>query len=198
MRETLIKFKAGVTDCFIIGDRKKILIDTGIRMKKEDYENLFEKENIDPKDIVLVVITHGHIDHFAHLREIKTMTGAGILCHKKAVHPLKTGISAPVIPANIIGKILKAVLNNNTSGYLPVDPDITIEDDFDLKDFGVDGKIVPTPGHTDCSLSVIIDSGFAITGDMFMPNPFNTNKPLPAIFITDKKKNREMQAFLLV
>ncbi len=39
-----------------------------------------------------------------------------------------------------------------------------IDDRFDLRDFGVKGKAIHTPGHTPSSISVILDSGGVIIG----------------------------------
>ena len=46
-----------------------------------------------------------------------------------------------------------------------INPDIIIEDEFDLSGFGVKGKVIPTPGHTDGSVSIFLDSGKCICGD---------------------------------
>lgn len=43
---------------------------------------------------------------------------------------------------------------------------------FDLSPYGVTGKVIYTPGHTDCSISVVLDSGHAIVGDIFIPSPY--------------------------
>ena len=50
----------------------------------------------------------------------------------------------------------------------PVKPGILIDKDMDLSKFGVDGKVIHTPGHTPCSLSVILPNGEFIVGDLIM------------------------------
>jgi hydroxyacylglutathione hydrolase len=50
-------------------------------------------------------------------------------------------------------------------GYDPVSPDITISERFGLEEFGIDGYILPSPGHTSGSISVIIHNRDAIVGD---------------------------------
>jgi len=50
----------------------------------------------------------------------------------------------------------------------PVKPDILIDEDMDLSKFGVDGKVIHTPGHTPGSISVILPNGEFIVGDLVM------------------------------
>jgi glyoxylase-like metal-dependent hydrolase (beta-lactamase superfamily II) len=50
----------------------------------------------------------------------------------------------------------------------PLKPDILIDEDMDLSKFGVDGKVIHTPGHTPGSLSVILPNGEFIVGDLVM------------------------------
>ncbi|HAX69802.1 MAG TPA: hypothetical protein DCY14_09360, partial [Anaerolineae bacterium] len=49
-----------------------------------------------------------------------------------------------------------------------VEPDIILEKEMSLKNFGVDGEIVFTPGHTKGSLSVMLPNQEAIIGDVMM------------------------------
>jgi hydroxyacylglutathione hydrolase len=45
---------------------------------------------------------------------------------------------------------------------------------MDLLEFGVDGRIVHTPGHTSGSISLLLDSGEAFVGDLAVNYlPFN-------------------------
>ncbi len=39
-----------------------------------------------------------------------------------------------------------------------------------LKRLGIDGEIVATPGHSDDSVSLVLDSGEAFTGDLTHPS----------------------------
>jgi len=49
-----------------------------------------------------------------------------------------------------------------------VRPDILLPDEMSLQGFGVDGKVVYTPGHTKGSISVLLNTGEAIVGDLLM------------------------------
>jgi hydroxyacylglutathione hydrolase len=62
-----------------------------------------------------------------------------------------------------------------TFEYSPVvlkENDVIITEDNDdvLRKIGVDGKIICTPGHTDDSISVILDNGDAFVSDACLSN----------------------------
>jgi glyoxylase-like metal-dependent hydrolase (beta-lactamase superfamily II) len=59
-------------------------------------------------------------------------------------------------------------------GYEAVSPDILVKDRFGLEDYGLDGYVLATPGHTAGSVSVILECKDAIVGDTFF-NIFKRN-----------------------
>jgi glyoxylase-like metal-dependent hydrolase (beta-lactamase superfamily II) len=65
--------------------------------------------------------------------------------------------------------------------------DIVLGSDvFDLEEYGIPGRIIPTPGHTPGSVSVLLDSGEAFVGDLAMNKlPLRRTPGLP-IFAEDK------------
>ena len=175
----------GFSNAILIQEQGVILVDTGAPATVEKYRALFDKLQLDPQDIGLIVITHGHSDHFAHAHELRELTGAPILCHSRALPALRTGINPPVHPRNELGEsILKMIAGKEPAASMPIEPDILIDSEFDLAFYGIAGIILPTPGHSDCSLSVLLDSGAAIVGDMVVSSPF-TGKASVAYFAED-------------
>lgn len=53
----------------------------------------------------------------------------------------------------------------------PFVPDIVIDESMPLHDYGVDARVLTTPGHTPGSISVLADSGELIAGDL-IAGPF--------------------------
>jgi hydroxyacylglutathione hydrolase len=169
----IITLKLGFANGFLIRDRGTILVDTGIHIRKEKYIQLFRELDIDLKEINLIIISHGHADHFAHAYELREMTGAPILCHKNAVYALQTAQNAVIIPRNVLGeRVFRIIKNNLLMASKSIQPDLVMDATFDLKQYGVSGNAIYTPGHTDCSISVILDSGEAVVGDIVVPSPF--------------------------
>jgi glyoxylase-like metal-dependent hydrolase (beta-lactamase superfamily II) len=79
----VLKVKLGVTNCYIIGDEKKVLIDAGMPGEFDKFTHGLEDLNISPEEISLIVITHGHWDHIGCTKKIKDLTGAKVLAHKQ-------------------------------------------------------------------------------------------------------------------
>lgn len=181
-------FTLGVSNMYLVQDKGMILVDTGCDVGKEKYIEIFSELGINPKEINLIVITHGHSDHFARVSELKELTGAQVLCHIEAVRALQTGVNPEFIPRGEEGKeFLKLIADSVPEVSSPLNPDLTVDDDFDLNPYGVSGRIIHTPGHSDCSISLVLDSGEAIIGDMLIISPF-TGKLGLALIAKDEIK----------
>jgi Zn-dependent hydrolases, including glyoxylases len=181
---TVTTLPLGLANAFLIRDRGTVMVDTGINVPREKYLELFAACGVDPASLRLLVITHGHRDHFAGAAVLKEITGAPVACHRAAAQFLRGNTSAAVTPRNDLGKKMAAMLRKDLPS-MPVEPDVLIDGEFDLTPYGVGGRIIPTPGHTGCSLSVVLDSGTAIAGDMVVTS-FVTGQPVLAYFAEDQ------------
>jgi len=170
----IIPLRFGVSQAYLICDQNNILLDTGSDTDKAAYQKAFEKAKVNPRDISLVVISHGHSDHFAGLGAIKELTGAPVLCHRLAAQALATGKNPKFVPRNKLGEdMLKLIEGTVPVMDKTVDADILVDKEFDLNAFGVAGKVLHTPGHSHCSLSLLLDGGYVFVGDMVVPSPFD-------------------------
>ena len=75
----------------IIRDTGSVMIDTGVQWNMKRIELLFQKYNLIPSDIKLIVLTHVHRDHTGNLQKLKKLTGADVLVHKNEYQNLKNG-----------------------------------------------------------------------------------------------------------
>ena len=122
-----------------------------------------ELNGIKPDDVSLILMTHGHHDHYGSAYALKQKTGAPVAIHKADSEALKTGMNPQLIPIGAKGKIMVGL-----SGMMKMpeikgmDADILIEGEMDLSKYGIAGKVVPTPGHTHGSVSVFLDGGLCI------------------------------------
>lgn len=171
----------GITNCYLIkGDKGYILVDAGSLYKGKKFLKKLNMLNINPEDISLIVITHGHYDHVGSLAKIKALCNA-----KVAMTPFENEIVANgevVIPpgTNFIGKIVSTIgkIFYFLLKFEKVGAEYLITEDFPLDEWGIKGKVVLTPGHTKGSLSVILDDGRAIVGDLAMNKPAGKIYPL--------------------
>jgi hydroxyacylglutathione hydrolase len=161
----VVPINLGMVNAYLIKSKRTILVDTGLHGSAGRILRKMFSEGINPKDISLIVITHAHSDHTGSLKELKEATGAKVVVGKTDSDYLAHGMNFPVYSRKPLFKIV--------SWFLPrisvdgkVTPDIVIDSETDLGEYGFPGKIIPTPGHTQGSLSVVLDSGEAIVGDL--------------------------------
>lgn len=184
----IFTLELGFANAFLISDSKgTIIVDTGMKVTKEKFIEVFAQHGIDPANVNLIIITHAHVDHFDQSNELKELTGAPLLCHRNAVDALRAGKSTKVVARNALGeKVLQVMGRKVPIEAKPVEPDLVMDTEFDLSPYGISGKILHTPGHSDCSVSVLLDSGEAIVGDIVVPS-FFTREPSLAYFGNDEQ-----------
>lgn len=155
---------------FIKTDTGYILIDAGVPGAEEKFDEVLELTDIDPKNIKLIIVTHGHMDHIGLLAYAKEISGGKILAHKSLKDNLAKGeFEEPTARSNMghFLNIMTMFLNLDIKGF---EPDILIDDVYDLSEFGIEGSVIPTPGHSESSITVVLDSGEALIGDMVRPD----------------------------
>jgi glyoxylase-like metal-dependent hydrolase (beta-lactamase superfamily II) len=178
MNESAIKIistRVGYSNSvLLVNSSKSIIIDTGVRGYFHHFKTQLKQFNLQPTDIKLVVLTHTHYDHTGNLKALAQFTGAKVLVHKNEFDNLKNGFIK--IPQGQ-GKYSRFMSNLGRMVYpkyaspKPFVANLINENEYDLNEFGIDGKIISTPGHTDGSQSVLIGKKL-ISGDTFihMPN----------------------------
>jgi len=154
----------------LINGSNSILIDTGVSGNYRHFKKLFTQFNIIPTDIKLIILTHTHYDHTGNLKSLAKHTGAKVLVHKNEFENLKKGFMP--IPlgqgkySRFISKIGRIVYPKFASPKSFI-ADIINENEFDLNEFGIDGRVISTPGHTEGSQSVLFGKKL-ISGDTFI------------------------------
>jgi glyoxylase-like metal-dependent hydrolase (beta-lactamase superfamily II) len=152
-------------------DNNALLVDTGYDGMQDRVVHAMEKAGLSEHHLKLIILTHTHFDHAGGACELKKMTGAPIAVHRLEAEFLQRG-RTPIPPGTRWkGKIISWVgrtFYRKIEKYPSVRPDILVEDELLLTPYGINGKICHTPGHTQGSLSVVLDNGTAIVGDVMM------------------------------
>jgi glyoxylase-like metal-dependent hydrolase (beta-lactamase superfamily II) len=157
------------SNAYLVANGKQaILIDAGMKKKEKKFLAALERMKIAPQDIQLIILTHTHYDHAGSIKALQQITNAKVLVHQAEAGCLAQGYCAFPKGTMWFPKIMSAIgraLNKKVGRYAPVTPDILISKKFDLHAYGIDGYVLPTPGHTAGSLSVVIAEDHAIVGD---------------------------------
>ena len=184
MNYMIKKIKMGKSNAYLVRAKKGyILVDAGMENKLNKVKDTLNEINADWEDIILIIITHVHYDHVGSLFDLKERTKAEVLVHEKEKKLLEMGKTSFPKGTMILSKMISKLGNLFLQGsFKPVVADITINDCYELSKYGINGKIIYTPGHTEGSISLIIENNI-ICGDTFfgvLPNsvypPFANNK----------------------
>ena len=140
---------------------------------------------VDPREIRLIVITHGHFDHYYSASEFRELTGAPIAMHWSDKERIEEG--SKLIPGGLSpwGGLVSALLGLMATflRMKSLEGDVTVGNEgLPLREYGIPGRIIHTPGHTEGSVSVLLDSGEAFVGDLAMNTlPLRLGPGLPVL-----------------
>ncbi|ATW27036.1 hypothetical protein DCMF_21765 [Candidatus Formimonas warabiya] len=178
IRSLVTPISLGQVSVFVLKGTKLILIDTGFSGTEDLLCQKMIQKGLDPKDLALIVLTHGHDDHFGGAGGLKERTGAPVAIHSCDADHLRKGINGKLQPTRRLGRLLTALENREPLG-MGLEPDILLDEEFSLAAYGVPGKVIATPGHTPGSVSVILESREVIVGDLMMGFFPKTRPELP-------------------
>lgn len=154
-----------------------LLIDAGWHGKVEKFKNGLKMLGVKPDEIKYILLTHHHHDHVAIVQELKTITNAKLIVHKNQIPYLERGVTNTVDikqynrVLRLIDWFTKPFIKYNYPPITINNYDTIMSDDINdniLRNIGVEGKIVSTPGHSNDSVSILLDNGTAYVGDLAM------------------------------
>jgi len=153
-------------NAFLLLGRRPVVVDAGMPGSAGKIHAGLIRHGVDPSEVALIVLTHGHPDHFGSAARLHQLTGAPVAGHVADLAQYRAGASRrPYRPTGPTGRLImrSGVLDRPVR---PVEPDLLIDGELRLDDYGVAGRIVPTPGHTAGSISVLTDDGDLVAGDL--------------------------------
>jgi len=166
----IISVRSGMVNMYLVKQDGVIFIDTGIPGSEQAVLSALKEAGIGPEDVRLILVTHGHGDHAGSAARLQEITGAPVAVHKDDAGMLRTGTQGRLVPTGLTGRIAVFFLGSvNKTTYPPVSPTILISGPMDLTPWGITGTIIPTPGHTAGSISVVLQNGAVFSGDLLFP-----------------------------
>jgi len=158
----------GRSNSFLINQEDNyILIDTG---RQNSWKKISDKidAHLNENKLLYLILTHTHFDHAENANRLKKEYNCKIIIHKDELENLKHGTNIlpqginffTRIEVNLLGKMLQSHYDYETA-----DPDIVVQESYDLSDSGFNAYIIHTPGHSPGSMSIIVDNKIALVGD---------------------------------
>lgn len=132
-----------------------------------------KKLKIDISEIKYLLLTHSHADHSGYTEQFLQASKAKLIVHENALPHLFDGtMESDSRPVNFYYKImykLAVVALKHGFQRLTIDEKriipITRDNDKLFKKLAIDGKIITTFGHTNDSITVVLNDGRGIVGD---------------------------------
>ena len=185
MSAEIQKLSLGICNCYLVKEDGLILVDAGPPNQVSKLRMELQTLSINPEDISLLVLTHGHFDHIGSVSAVKTLTNCKVAINhrekewvEQALRPMPPGIG-------LWGAVLAVLMRIMTPfvKFPPSSVDIVLEDrEFPLHPFGINGKVLHTPGHTSGSMSLLLDTGEAFVGDLAMGGfPMRIGPGMPTV-----------------
>ena len=168
-----ILIRLGITCVYLIpGTAGYLLIDAGLRGKTPVFRRALSRHGISPRQIRLILVTHVHYDHVGSLKAIRSHCACPVMVHRaEATHLARGRMALPPgtrpLPRGLIALAKRHPrLTKRLMSFDAVTPDSLIDGPLDLSSAGFDARVLPTPGHSPGSISVVTPSGQAFVGDL--------------------------------
>jgi glyoxylase-like metal-dependent hydrolase (beta-lactamase superfamily II) len=133
----------------------KLLVDCGWPGTLPKFTAELKRKGITPRDIRYILVTHFHPDHAGLVQEIKDQGARLILMETQPdlIVPMAEGLKRKGTPFTPIHRANSIIMTFKESRKF-------------LSELGLAGEIIPTLGHSDDSVTLILDEGYAFTGDL--------------------------------
>jgi endoribonuclease LACTB2 len=147
-------------------NRKRILVDTGWPGTLPKLLASLRRKSLELKDLNYLFVTHFHPDHAGLVQELKDK-----------------GLKHILFEQQLAGIPLLKTYIKPDAGYVEIKVQDSIqlaisESRVWLKRNGFEGEFVCTPGHSDDSVSLVVDDGSAFTGDLMPATMVDEEKVL--------------------
>lgn len=174
------------TNCYLLqGEHGTVLIDPGPVGGGAVVAAEAAEAGVTPGDVGLILITHGHLDHYGAAAELKAWCRAPVAAyHSEPAFSQDRRNALP--PAQTLrGSVVRWIylLLLPLAHFSPLEADLLLDDGADLSSYGVDARAVLMSGHSPGSLAVVTAEGDVFAGDLFV----NYTVPSQPIYVSDRE-----------
>ena len=182
----VLRIEVRETNCYLLrGEGGTVLIDPGPSGSAETVMTGAKAADIQPGDVLLILVSHGHMDHYGAAAEIKAWCGAPVAAYpgepefsqdrRNALPPAQT------LRSSIVRWFY--FLLSPLAHFAPLEADLQMEEGADLAAYGVNAQTVLLPGHSPGSLGVSTAEGDVFVGDLFV----NYTVPSEPLYLSDRE-----------
>lgn len=156
----------GMLNAFLlVRQGRAMLVDTGLPGAQPRIERALRAQGLGWSDLALTMLTHAHIDHAGSAAQVQRHTKAPLILHRDEL-AYAQGAKPLLKPSGPFGWLFHKT-GAIEQPFEPVTPDrLMTADTLDLAEFGFPAHLIHTPGHTPGSVSVVLEGGRVIAGDL--------------------------------
>ncbi len=183
----LVRIKGSISNCYLLRGEKPVLVDTGAPGDLSRILAGLQANGVAPKDLALILLTHGHSDHAGCAAELRRRSGAQIALQAGDVPLVRAGRNGVIAVQDWLGRVLRPFVNEEFEAF---EPDLVFQEGIALEPYGLRGRVLPTPGHTAGSVSVVLANGEALIGDVLRGSLVWPHKARAHYFCNDPERNQ--------
>jgi len=169
-----LPFRLGTVNCYLVETGTGfVLIDTAASNQHDELELELARAGCKPGKLDLIVLTHGDFDHTGNAAYLRDKFGAKI-----AMHQDDSGMTEHAdmfwnrSSGSAIIRFLAPFLFRFSKANR-FEPDLNVDEGYDLSEYGFDAQVLSIPGHSKGSIGILTAGGDLFCGDLLE----NTNKP---------------------
>ncbi len=198
-RPPVTQIKLRLSNAYLVQGERAILVDSGSPGEEGRITAALARAGLAPGDLSLILHTHVHSDHVGSTQALRQLADLPVAYHRADQPLADQGHNGRLSGIGLRGRMMAWVFSNTR--FAAPGPSFFIEDGQRLDDYGVAGRILHTPGHTAGSVSLLLDGGQAIVGDVLMGGELGGNllagRPNPHYFAEDVGQVRRSLAMIL-
>lgn len=152
-----------IPNVYLLTGERSILIDAGAPTDVRRILAFLKSQHA--ANLALILLTHGHWDHAGGAAELRQRTKAPIAMHRADVELVRLGTVPPHRTHSVMGWFIRRFIDRPFPTF---EPDLLLDEEMSLEGFGVDARVLHTPGHSAGSISVLTAEGDAVVGDLLL------------------------------
>lgn len=182
---SIVRITVGETNCYLLrGKAGAVLLDPGPPGGAGRVIAGATGSGLRPEEVRLILITHGHLDHYGAAAEVRAWCGAPIAAFPGEPEFSRDRRNALPPAQTLRGSVIRwfYLLLSPLIRFTPLEADLLLDDDVDLSLYGVEARTVLLPGHSPGSLGLVTAEGDLFVGDLFV----NYAVPSQPIYLWDR------------
>ncbi len=179
----------------VVQGSNAFMFDSGYEANAAELEQDLRAAGVDPAQLKAIIVSHGHADHAGGAKYFHDRFKVPVFIGDGDQGMYTTGKhDQPLCPTGLIGRLRHG--QDQSATYTGSLPDRVISTQTDLKDLtGIDGKVVPLPGHTRGTLVVVV-ADIVLVGDLLLGSVLGSGATTH-LFMCDLDANRRDIAHLM-